>query len=1508
MNSVVRKMTIQRGQHGLGFILSSQGPCIVSSVNQNGPADKAGLKTGDEILEVNSVDVSDLKHEEVIQTILHYKSQYFEFKVKTFFNEIDELNSSNASRKNSLFDNISRVVKGVRRTSLMFGSPPAAKKFNKSDEEIDVFQNLFNITSETKPVQKPRQIDNLSHRRVIRGSDYDLQERTNECESIHTSEESLNRSSMTLMDNSSTQALNLSNLFGIKDLENSLGETVLCSNLTPVKSEGSSFNSVYNAIVYYQCTVEMPKVTNLPTASLNTLNSCVYKIQRSSKSTRSLILLSISASGVKLSNPMGKEIVTYPLRTLVFSGICSEDRQYFGLVTRKVLSDQSPALSSSNSQHSLKAKNVILSSCHVFMIDLNLVKHKAHIETAALFHISCTSEPNVEGCIEFPSSGSFILQKLNLFYENRQRDSRNSSVSSLGLFTTSSTPDKTIISNTLERLRGNSFNQTPKDTKKLMINPPSSLAGLNDDEKEEIIREVTTQLVDVDENSISREYYQFPGRSGRRKSAPDTEACASVARSHSLHNGNLLASSLRSDQRKPPLAPSRNSSIPRNLSEMTSKNGSTFFTGIKRTFGRRRSEGVVSPNQNIKDFLKGNKKKETPSSTLRYEQRKDTNENVKRLSLTSASSEISLNEPTTRVEGWARSFERLLSDAVGVRCFQEFLKKEFSEENVLFWISCERFKLTKDLEKMKILANDIYRNYLSPKAPYLVNVNQAAVKKAQENLNTPHSDMFTIPQEQVFHLMKFDSYNRFLKSELYQECLQAETEDRLFPFEDEIDEELRKKPAWVKKGKTSANDNDKKKNLLNFLDRSSSLGTVEEAFRRNGLLSPDNNGHTSKDAQLWDGLHSQSKSSFLRVILPDGTSTMVVAENGQTIKQSLQDICEQKKIALQTFDVTVGFEKHIAHLDSSISSLQDNVIFLERRVLFRFDLPNGRSVGIKANPSKTLRDVLHPVMKKNGFNLDYYNVHVMNSKTNLSLDLPISGVENKRIVTKLSHKKLEKQNSDAASKPPMPDLRASFRRLRTNSFKENEKHKGDRRGSLDRVDRDKLTHKKAEELKSEEKLSRKFSNEMKHLILGRTRSADDDGASALMSVLQKSQSGRLDDQRGMITRDIELPEFLKVTNFSTPSPVRSKPITSVATHSSSAQSSPSRGASHYPATPVVIDENVGHFCSGDPILRKSDLSLSLSLNSSLNSGRPSLCSVRSWKELSSPDRELIDKTFLSGENVNGACSNENNKGTLLELSRSDPALIKQHIKKRVCKENSAPPFSPFPFTPASNKDPDVLDVDLLSPGSYTSTPNKFPTSDLIPWTYRDRARSFDECELKGGDKQQSIYNTLPSNKRLPISTFNENDVLRGLEVAGYEVIQEPENENTLTSEASTPSTLDTSRVQPNGKIPSLSKFTAPKPTGISETRNDLRENDNGLRLDIHKNKTIDRLGSVDILEYDLSPRASEVHRLKDIFESTSSSVSHDNVFKSNVIPTPEKGKLLKGETIRGRQNEKITFV
>ena len=69
------------------------------------------------------------------------------------------------------------------------------------------------------------------------------------------------------------------------------------------------------------------------------------------------------------------------------------------------------------------------------------------------------------------------------------------------------------------------------------------------------------------------------------------------------------------------------------------------------------------------------------------------------------------------------------------------------------------------------------------------------------------------------------------------------------------------------------------------------------------------------------------------------------------------------------------FDLQLASLDEEVSNLKDSVIFLEKRTSFRFELPNGRSVGIKANPSKSCFQVLEPVMKKNGFDIGDYSIH-----------------------------------------------------------------------------------------------------------------------------------------------------------------------------------------------------------------------------------------------------------------------------------------------------------------------------------------------------------------------------------------------------------------------------------------------------------------------------------------------------------------------------------------------------
>lgn len=74
-------------------------------------------------------------------------------------------------------------------------------------------------------------------------------------------------------------------------------------------------------------------------------------------------------------------------------------------------------------------------------------------------------------------------------------------------------------------------------------------------------------------------------------------------------------------------------------------------------------------------------------------------------------------------------------------------------------------------------ARNIYQEFLSSQALSPVNIDRQAWL-GEEVLAEPRPDMFRAQQLQIFNLMKFDSYARFVKSPLYRECLLAEAEGR----------------------------------------------------------------------------------------------------------------------------------------------------------------------------------------------------------------------------------------------------------------------------------------------------------------------------------------------------------------------------------------------------------------------------------------------------------------------------------------------------------------------------------------------------------------------------------------------------------------------------------------------------------------------------------------------------------------------------------------------------------
>ncbi|XP_010220438.1 PREDICTED: regulator of G-protein signaling 10 [Tinamus guttatus] len=129
---------------------------------------------------------------------------------------------------------------------------------------------------------------------------------------------------------------------------------------------------------------------------------------------------------------------------------------------------------------------------------------------------------------------------------------------------------------------------------------------------------------------------------------------------------------------------------------------------------------------------------------------------------------------------WATSLENLLEDPEGVKRFREFLKKEFSEENVLFWLACEEFKKTQGKKQMQEKAKEIYTTFLSSKASSQVNV-EGQSRLNETILETPHPLMFQKLQDQIFNLMKYDSYSRFLKSDVFLNHKKSEEQEENSP-------------------------------------------------------------------------------------------------------------------------------------------------------------------------------------------------------------------------------------------------------------------------------------------------------------------------------------------------------------------------------------------------------------------------------------------------------------------------------------------------------------------------------------------------------------------------------------------------------------------------------------------------------------------------------------------------------------------------------------------------------
>ncbi|XP_067942773.1 regulator of G-protein signaling 7-like [Watersipora subatra] len=129
---------------------------------------------------------------------------------------------------------------------------------------------------------------------------------------------------------------------------------------------------------------------------------------------------------------------------------------------------------------------------------------------------------------------------------------------------------------------------------------------------------------------------------------------------------------------------------------------------------------------------------------------------------------------------WEFSVLDLLKDPTGREEFRKFLQKEFSSENLEFWLACRDLK-SKPTREVKTTVAEIYVDYLGEGAKNAINVDARVADIVKEKVVTnPSRYTFDSAEEHIFQLMKSDSYPRFLRSDQYKQYVRGMTEKRSF--------------------------------------------------------------------------------------------------------------------------------------------------------------------------------------------------------------------------------------------------------------------------------------------------------------------------------------------------------------------------------------------------------------------------------------------------------------------------------------------------------------------------------------------------------------------------------------------------------------------------------------------------------------------------------------------------------------------------------------------------------
>uniref|UniRef100_A0A3Q2CMG2 Regulator of G protein signaling 2 n=1 Tax=Cyprinodon variegatus TaxID=28743 RepID=A0A3Q2CMG2_CYPVA len=102
----------------------------------------------------------------------------------------------------------------------------------------------------------------------------------------------------------------------------------------------------------------------------------------------------------------------------------------------------------------------------------------------------------------------------------------------------------------------------------------------------------------------------------------------------------------------------------------------------------------------------------------------------------------------------------------GQRAFRDFLKTEFCEENLDFWLACKEYQTCDSQERRTQMAARIYDEFIRNNSPKQVNLDFHTKETIRQSLEKPSLSCFRVAEKKIYILMENCSFPRFIETDI----------------------------------------------------------------------------------------------------------------------------------------------------------------------------------------------------------------------------------------------------------------------------------------------------------------------------------------------------------------------------------------------------------------------------------------------------------------------------------------------------------------------------------------------------------------------------------------------------------------------------------------------------------------------------------------------------------------------------------------------------------------------